>query len=377
MSGQAGVSKSVAADDGQAGQSPPTAFGFAVPGGGAVQAPTQGQAGGGQPGQFAGTVAIDLSPAGEFDPLGQPGQAGQSPTPTPQPAAPSPTPTPPGPEPVHAVLPAIGAVLAKPGGSAGPGGSGEAVVAGPVGAGGTAVPAASPGGQAAAPPTVPPGQWAPPAAGPVGNQVSPDDAGQVLVKTGSARAAAGDAGRRVRSQSRPRVFVSARGQALGPGPSAAPGGDGGQAPPPRDGQSDADPPRVVAPGGAAWADRLAQAGAPVGQSMGWREFERSVQDAAMAIGQSVPICPGPAVEAGTAEDLVRPRSVWTLRDHIGQLQRELGQVDALLVAGWFGQMDSPPLRRGLITAAGNLLPVLQAHRLKLFCLFWRSRHRPD
>ena len=372
MSGQAGIAKSVAGEEGQQAGQAPTAFGFAVPGGVAGQAPPAGQAG--QADQTE-VVVVDLAPAGEFEQVGQSAKAGQEEGATvSEPAGQSPTP----PEPVHAVLPAIAPVAAGPGGSAKPVGVAQA--------GGAAGPAASPiqqpPGQSSQPvgtaasPTVPPGQWLPTAGVPtVGDQVLPQDAGQVLVGTASARAAPAQAGSRVRSKSRTRAFGSARDQASGPGPSAAPGG--GQAPPPRDGQSDADPPRLVAPGGALWAARLAEAGAPVGQSMGWAEFERSVQAAAMGLGQSVPIWPGPAVEAGTTEDLVRPRSVWTLRDHIGQLQRELGQVDALLVAGWFGQMDSPPLRRGLVTAAGNLLPVVQAHRPKMFCLFWRSRHRPD
>ena len=232
----------------------------------------------------------------------------------------------------------------------------------------------------AAPPTVPPGQRGPKAEVPnAWDDWHPADAGSAgqsySVAMASAKAEPAQAGSRVRSQSRRRAFGAARDAASRPGHLAAPGG--GQAPPHVAGQAAADDlPRVVAPGGALWAARLAQAGAPSGQSIGWTEFERSLQDAAVAFGQAVPIWPGASVDAETTEELVRPRSVWCLRDHIAQLRRELGQVDALLVAAWFGQLDSPPLRRALVTAAGNLLPVVQAHRLKMFCLCW-TRHRPD
>ena len=73
--------------------------------------------------------------------------------------------------------------------------------------------------------------------------------------------------------------------------------------------------------------------------------------------------PGAALEADAQSPLVMPRAVWSLRDQLGQLGRELHMLDTLVVAAWFGQVDAPPVRRALVTAVGNILPVIQAHRL--------------
>ena len=68
---------------------------------------------------------------------------------------------------------------------------------------------------------------------------------------------------------------------------------------------------------------------------------------------------GQAIRASDTESMISGRLIYNLRDHIGQVQRELGQLDALLMAAFYGQARMPALRRALHTVSLAVRPVLQ------------------
>ena len=68
---------------------------------------------------------------------------------------------------------------------------------------------------------------------------------------------------------------------------------------------------------------------------------------------------GHPLTADPLQPPVSPQQLYDLKLHIGQLVRELNQLDSLATAAFFGQMASPPLRRALSLVVGNLRPALQ------------------
>ena len=359
MSGQAGIEQAAAAGD-----AAPTAFGFVLPGSaggdGQVAAP-----GGGQATHDQAFVVVDVTRAGQFPPPdGAAAEAVVGKSPAPGGAAAEPVGAV---GPVHATLGAIpaakAAAPAKP--QAAPGQSplteGQGQEAPPQLQGPVVVP--PPSQAAAAPPNAPPGQWqvAPAPGGSAWDKVFP--AASAAAAAFESLSAAADIGSRGPPGSRTRS--KSRGPGGGGGQFASARGSlpSGQSAAARQAAEAAEAPmsRLTAPGSAAWVSRLGQAGAPTGQPVGWSEFEASVQQAALSV-QAVPVWPGPSIEADASTSLVMPRSVWNLRDHLGQLSREIHTLDGLLLASWFGQFDAPPLRRAMVTAIGNLLPFVQANR---------------
>ena len=200
------------------------------------------------------------------------------------------------------------------------------------------------------PPATPPGQFVLP--GP-STPMPPAEQAHPSVGAGVAPLQADPKASGARMRSLSRRAVSARGEMRRD--SRAPAGRGGVGVP-----SAAAPGPEVDPGSLLWRERLEQAGAPVGsgQSSTARHFENGLLRVSDRLGRP-PVFPGVSTEATAADQVVPGVVVWNLRDHIGQLTRELAQLDAALVAGFFGQMASPPLRRALVTVVGNLRPVIQ------------------
>ena len=224
-----------------------------------------------------------------------------------------------------------------------------------------------PPGQATTPPrATPPGQSTPP---PTGQTTTPPTAsppGQAGGAPPVHRQAGGQGGGRARSRSAPHAHAATAVQSFGGkgGSGQGQGVGGGTGPGPRQGPISA---RTWAqtghlelplPGSAMWRQRQEEAGAPSqGYFVDLNFLESFLVDRSAAMG--APPHRGQALVANDLEPLVSGRLVYNLRDHIGQLQRELGQVDALLMAAFYGQARMPALRRALHTVSLLLRPVLQ------------------
>ena len=70
-------------------------------------------------------------------------------------------------------------------------------------------------------------------------------------------------------------------------------------------------------------------------------MEGELIDRATRLGQI--IHSGPAFQAVATEELISGRTVWNLRDHIGQLRRELAHLDSPFLAAFFGHVAFPAL----------------------------------
>ena len=172
------------------------------------------------------------------------------------------------------------------------------------------------------------------------------------------------AGRRSRSVGpRPRHAVSAA-ELFGEHAGQAQAGQFGQAGPPKAAQpAPAAPPSppsdLVLPGSPDWNARLHGAGAPqAGQSFDLVHFETQLTNRAVRLVGQVNH-PGSALSATSTDALVSGRMLYVLRDHIAQTQRELSQLDTMLMTAFFGQISCPPLRRGLNLVIQTVRPFLK------------------
>ena len=282
-----------------------------------------------------------------------------------------------GPQAGKAAQPAGGQAPGQATGQAGQAASAPTLKAPPPGQA-YAHPQGTPGQSAAPPPgqsagTPPPGQSAgtpsppapPPTATPVGQAGG--------TQPGPGRQAGGQGGARARSRSAPaQPHASTAAQVLGGGGGGsygqAGGGGGarfippyGQAPVTGAGwaQTGADT-ELALPGGAMWRQRQEQAGAPgQGYQVNLEYFENFLVDRSAARPNADFPHRGQALHASDDEPLISGRLVYNLRDHIGQLQRELGHLDAMLLSAFYGQARMPALRRALHTVSLALRPVLQ------------------